>query len=159
MAKEVKPGKRFKYSLESVLKVRGIKEKKEQEKFADKKRAYLDEKMKEEEIERQREERRDELRAIMKKGPISDFAKVMRRKAHLGKLREDLDVQIEKVIEASQKLEEQRANLIESMKEKKIIEKHKGQRFDEYKKAMEKIEMKFMDEIATQRFKHEKKED
>ncbi|MCX5726293.1 MAG: flagellar FliJ family protein [Candidatus Saganbacteria bacterium] len=110
-------------------------------------------------IERQREQRRDELRTIMKRGPISDFAKVMRRKAHLGKLREDLDVQIEKVVEASQKLEEQRAHLIESMKEKKIIEKHKGQRFDEYKKAMEKIEMKFMDEIATQRFKHEKKED
>jgi len=159
MAKEVKPGKRFKYSLESVLKVRGIKEKKEQEKFADKKRAYLLEKQKEEEIEQQREERSDELRNIMKRGPISDFTKVLRRKAHLGKLKEDLDVQIEKVIDASQLLEEQRAKLIESMKEKKIIEKHKGQRFDEYKKAMEKIEMKFMDEIATQRFKHEKKED
>ena len=44
MAKKPKPGKKFKYQLESVLKVRAIKEKKEQEKFADKKREYITEK-------------------------------------------------------------------------------------------------------------------
>lgn len=159
MAKEIKPGKKFKYPLEPVLKVRGIKEKQEQEEFAKKKRAYLKEKEKEEEIEEAREERSKELKKIMRKGPISDFARVLRRKAHLGKLKEDLDVQIEKVIDASQHLEEQRAKLIEAMKDKKIIEKHRERRFEEYKKAMEQLEMKFMDEIATERFKHEGKED
>lgn len=159
MPKEIKPGKKFKYPLESVLKVRGIKEKKEQEKFAEKKRTYLEEKKKEEEIEEARKERSKELRKIIRRGPISDFAKVLRRKAHLGKLKVDLDGQIEKVIDASQHLEEQRAKLIESMKDKKIIEKHKERRFEDYKKVMQQLEMKFMDEIATERFKHEKKED
>ena len=42
-----KAGKKFKYDLEAVLKVRGIKEKKEQEKFAEKSREYLTQKQKE----------------------------------------------------------------------------------------------------------------
>src|SRR3989338_9695255 len=149
------PGKKFKYDLEAVLKVRGIREKKEQEKFAEKKREFLKEKRKEEAIKEEKHTREEELRGAFQRGPISDFEKVLRRKAHLEVLKDDLDEQIEKVIETSRFLEEQRARLIESMKEKKIIEKHKGRKLDEFKKAVQDLELKFMDEIATQRFKHE----
>ncbi len=153
MAKEMKPGKRFKYDLESVLKVRAIKEKKEQEKFAEKQRDYLTEKQREDEIEQNKLSKEDELRGVFKKGPISDFSKVLQRKAHLEVLKDDLDRQVEKVIEASRVLEEQRARLIESMKDKKIMEKHKEKKIDEYNKLMLQLETKFLDEIATQRFK------
>jgi len=44
MAEKPVPGKRFKYGLQPVLKVREIKERKEQEKFAKKQRTFLDEK-------------------------------------------------------------------------------------------------------------------
>lgn len=155
MAKKVKPGK-FKYVLQTVLKVREIRERKEEEKFAEKQRDYLKEKEREEILERERENRRNELRGIMRKGPISDFAKILRRKAHLGKLKEDLDQQVEKVIEASTKLEQQREKLIDAMRDKKLIEKHKEHKLDEYKKVMQALEIKFLDEIATQRFQHEK---
>ena len=47
MAKEVKPGKKFDYPLETVLKVKKIKEKKEQEKFAESQREYYLEKQRE----------------------------------------------------------------------------------------------------------------
>ena len=151
-----KPGKKFKYDLETVLKVRGIREKKEQEKFAEKKREYMTEKEKEEAIEREKKGKEEELRRVFRRGPISDFEKVMRRRSHLEVLRDDLDEQVEKVIEASKNLEEQRARLVESMKEKQIMEKHKERKFDEYKKIMQDLELKFMDEIATERFKHEK---
>jgi flagellar FliJ protein len=150
-----KPGKKFKYGLESVLKVRAIKEKKEQEKFADKKRQYMEEKQREEDIKKTKKEKEGELREVFEKGPISDFAKVLRRKAHLDVLKDDLDDQVEKVIEASKLLETQRAHLIKAMKGKKIMEKHKEKKLDEYKKIMQDLEIKFMDEIATQRFKHE----
>jgi flagellar FliJ protein len=156
MAKEPKPGKKFKYDLQAVLKVREIHEKKEQEKFAEKNRAYLLEKQKEEAIEKEKKGKEDELRRVFKKGPISDFAKVMRRRAHLDVLKDDLDEQVEKVIEASKILEEQRARLVESMKDRKIMEKHRERKLDEYNKLMQSLEMKFMDEIATQRFKHVK---
>lgn len=156
MAKKAVPGKRFKYDLEAVLKVRGIKEKKEQEKFANKQREYLTEKEKEEQIRDKKLGEEDQIRQTFRKGPISDFEKVMRRHSHLGILKEDLDNQIDKVIQASQKLEEQRENLISSMKDKKIIEKHKGGRLKDYQKAMQDLEIKFLDEIATERFKHNK---
>lgn len=156
MSKKVKPSGKFKYDLETVLKVRGIKEKKEQEVFAERQIEFNKEKDKEEKIESEREGRRSELRGIMSKGPISDFAKILRRKAHLGKLKEDLDKQVEKVIEASSKLEEQRTKLIDSMKDRKLIEKHKGKKLDEYKKLMQDLEIKFLDEVATERYNKEK---
>jgi flagellar FliJ protein len=156
MAKKPKPGKKFKYDLQSVLKVRAIKEKKEQEKFAEKKRTYLTEKEREEAIEREKKGKEEELRGVYRRGPISDFSKVLRRKAHLEVLKDDLDAQVEKVIEASKLLEEQRAHLVSAMKDKKIMEKHKERKLDEYSKLMLELETKFLDEIATQRFKHEK---
>lgn len=150
-----KAGKKFNYGLETVLKVRGIREKKEQEKFAEKKRDYLKEKEIEEEIKEEKKGKEEELRGVFRRGPISDFAKVMRRRAHLDVLKDDLDEQVEKVIEASKLLEVQRAQLVEAMKDKKIMEKHKERKLDEYNKIMQDLELKFMDEIATQRFKHE----
>ena len=156
MAKKPSAG-RFKYNLETVLKVRGIRETKEKEKFAEKQREYLTEKEKEELIEAAKQNRTEELKGIMKRGPISDFSKILRRKAHLGKLKEDLDQQVEKVIDASARLEDQRTKLIESMKDRKLIEKHKEHRFEDYKKLMQDLEIKFLDEIATERFRHEKK--
>jgi flagellar FliJ protein len=155
MAKQ-KPGKKFKYDLETVLKVREIHEKKEQEKFAEKSRKLIEEKRKEEAIQQEKKGKEEELRGVFKKGPISDFARVLRRRAHLDVLKDDLDEQVEKVIDASKVLEEQRVRLIESMKDKKIMEKHKEHKLDEYNKLMQGLELKFMDEIATQRFKREK---
>ncbi|MFH1077634.1 MAG: flagellar FliJ family protein [Pseudomonadota bacterium] len=151
-----KPGKKFNYDLETVLKVRGIREKKEQEKFAEKKREYNTEKQKEEAITEEKKGKEEELRGVFKRGPISDFEKVLRRRSHLDVLKDDLDKQVEKVIEASKLLEEQRARLVESMKDKKIMEKHKEKKFDEYNKIMQDMEVKFLDEIATERFRHEK---
>lgn len=154
--KEAKPGKKFKYGLETVLKVREIKEKKEQEKFAHKKKKFLKEKEKEKEIRTEKTGEEDVIRETYKKGPISDFEKVLRRHAHLGILKKDLDKQIERVIKSSKALEKQRENLIESMKDKKIIEKDKEKKLKGYKKLMQSLEIKFLDEIATQRYEHEK---
>jgi len=152
MAKEMKPGK-FKYTLETVLKVKNIRERKEKEKFAEKQRDYLTEKQMEERMEQEKKSKEGELKNIIHKGPISEFEKVMRRHAHLGVLKKGIDDQIEKVIDASKKLEEQRTNLVESMKERKIIEKNKEHQLGAYKEMMKQLEINFLDEIATTRFK------
>jgi flagellar protein FliJ len=150
-----KPGKKFKYDLTAVLKVREIKERKEQEKFAETNLAYVKEKEQEARLAAEKKGKEEDLRNVFKKGPIADFSKVMRRRAHLDVLKDDLDQQVERVIEASKKLEEQRVHLVEAMKDKKIMEKHKEKKLEEYKKIMNDMETKFMDEIATQRFKRE----
>lgn len=153
MARKQKPGK-FKYGLDAVLKVREIKEIKEQEKFADKQRTYLTEKEKEEALKEQERTRKNELKKMIGGGPIPDFANVLRRQAHLGVLKQDVNKQIQQVIEAQKKLEEQRENLIHSMKDRKIIETDKENRLEDYNKMMKELESKFMDEIATERFKN-----
>ncbi|MFA5839374.1 MAG: flagellar FliJ family protein [Candidatus Margulisiibacteriota bacterium] len=158
MAKEPKAGKRFNYDLQSVLKVRAIKEKKEKEKFAEKQQAYMTEKQKEEAIKQDKIDKENDLRQVFGRGQITDFSKVLSRKAHLEVLKDDLDKQVDKVIEASKKLEEQRAKLIISVKDKKIMEKHKEKKLDEYNKLMNDLETKFLDEIATERFKTEKRD-
>jgi flagellar FliJ protein len=147
-----KPGK-FKYSLETVLKVRNIKERNEKERFAEKQRQYMTEKEKEEKMEAEKAEKQTELKGIIRKGPISEFEKVMRRHAHLGVLKKDIDVQVEKVIETSKKMEDQRAKLVDAMKDRKIMEKNKENKLKDYDKMMKDLEIKFLDEIATQRFK------
>lgn len=155
---KLKPGKKFKYDLASVLKVREIKEKKEQEKFAEKKRTFMTEKEREDAIKEDKINKENDLRGVFKKGQISDFSKVLTRKAHLEVVKDDLDKQVEKVISASNKLEEQRARLVASIKDKKIMEKHRERKLDEYKKMILSLETKFLDEIATERFKHEKRD-
>lgn len=158
MAKEIKPGKKFKYGLETVLKVKEIREKKEQEKFAVKQREYYEEKMREQQIENEKKAQAEEFKKMVGKGKISDFGKVLQRRQNLNVLKEELDNQIEKVIEASKKLEKQREKLLESMKDRKIIEKDKEHKFDQYKELMKQLEIKFLDEIATLRFSREKPE-
>ena len=158
MARKVKAGK-FKYNLDTVLKVRGIREKKEQEKFAEKKREYLKEKEAEEKLRGKKRKEEDEIRQVFRRGPISDFEKVMRKHSHLGILKKDIETQVEKVIETSKILEDQREKLVTAMKDKKIIEKDKQKTLEKYTKLMQDLELKFLDEIATQRFTREHKQE
>ena len=157
MAREQKPG-RFKYGLESVLKVRGIREKREQETFSERQREAMTEKEKEEFIAREKKRRTDELRGIMRKGPTA-VNEIISRNAHLGKVKEDLEAQKQKVIEANQKLDAQRSKLISAMKDRKIIDKDKEKKLEDYGQMMKKLEMQFIDELASLRYVHEQREE
>ncbi|MFA5104970.1 MAG: hypothetical protein WC527_07345 [Candidatus Margulisiibacteriota bacterium] len=156
MAREIKPGKKFKYSLESVLKVKEIREKKEQEKFALRQKEYYEEKMKEQRIQEEKKGQANEFKKLVSKGSIADFGNVLFRRQHLIVLKEALDSQIEKVIESSQKLEKQREKLLDSMKERKIIEKDKDNKKEQYNEIMKQYEIKFLDEVATLQFSRDK---
>ncbi len=157
MAKEIKPGKKFKYDLNSVLKVRAIREKREQETFFLKQKDYLEEKKKEEVIEEDKHNHTKEFKNLTSKGPINDFAKVLARRAHINILKENLDEQIEKVIDASQKMEVQREKLLVAMKDRKIMDKDKEHKKEKYDDVMKKMDIQFMDEIATLSFARKKR--
>jgi len=156
MAREIKAGKKFKYPLESVLKVKAIREKKEQEKFAQRQKEYYEEKVMEEKIEEDKKTHSEEFKQMFGKGKISDFNRVLQRRQHLNILKEELDNQIEKVVQASHKLEKQREKLLDTMKDRQIIEKDKEHKLDQYREAVKQMEIKFLDEIATLRFQREK---
>ena len=77
----------------------------------------------------------------------------MRRHAHLDVLKKDIDDQIEKVIELEKAARTRATQAVDAMKDRKVIEKNKEHKLDEYKEMMKNLEIKFLDEIATQRFK------
>ena len=154
MKKEPKKGK-FKYRLDSVLKVREILEKKQKEVFAEKERILKEEAEKEEKLKNWEDELHGELKSSLV-GHIDDFGSVLRRRSHLVKVKEDVDEQEQKRVEAEKIKEEQREKLEEKMKEKKVIEKDKVNKKDEWKKVMDKEETKFLDDIATGRFNRDK---
>lgn len=152
MARKPKPGK-FQYRLETLLRVRAIKEKKEQERFAEEQRKFLEEQRKANVLRQEKTVRTDELKDVLSPGKkISDFGEVLRRRVHLDDLDDRKKKQEEAERKQQKKLDVQREVLIEKMKERKIIEKDKGNKSKEHKELMDHLEGKFLDDVATSRF-------
>ena len=147
---KAKKGKRFRYSLDSLLKVRGIREGQAQDKFKESERLLIEEKRKEEEIKIFEKEKYEELKGMMTGGAaLPDVQQIMMRKAHLEKVRETLATQQEAVKNAETKKEENRQLMVLAMVEKKIIEKDKSKTRLAWRKIMNKEDGKFLDEIAV----------
>ncbi len=150
-------GKRFRYNLETVLKVRGIHEKAEQEKFSEADKKLQEEAEKERKIKDFQTEKYYELRDAMS-GEISNFQAVLMRKSHLDLLKQKVEDQEQLRVQAEQEKEIQREKLVQAMKEKKIIEKDKDKKNVLWKRWREKEQNKFLDDIATVRFEHQRRD-
>jgi len=157
MAEKPKKTKRFKYNLETVLKVRVIRETQEQEKYNIALQELEEEKKKEEALIKAEKEAYEELRKKISEG-IPDVQDILVRKIHLERLVEKIKEQTEKRKEAEKKVEEQRIKLIEAMRDKKIIEKDKEKKGKVWKKFMDKEDSKFLDDIATIGYQFRKRE-
>lgn len=157
MAK-VEKSKRFKYALESVLKFRKHRESLEQEKYQALVQLAIQEKQKEEEMKAFQAAKYMELRELMTgQHALPDTQIIMQRKAHLERLQEDIDKQVQKVKDAENKRDKQRLVLVDAVKDKKIMEKDKEKKRDMWKELMKKEEAKFMDEISSIGFVRKKR--
>jgi flagellar FliJ protein len=151
MAKRIKKGK-FRYNLETVLKVKHIREMQEKEKFAIAQRKADEERRLAEALKQFENTKLTELRAKFEAGQkISDFSEILMRRSHLDKVKKDIVVQDKKKVEAESLLQKQRDELVRAVKDKKVFEKDKDHKKDEWRKVMDKAEGEFLDEIATQR--------
>ncbi|MFC1517664.1 flagellar export protein FliJ [Candidatus Margulisiibacteriota bacterium] len=155
MARKPKKG-RFKYNLETVLKVRNIREKLEKEKFAKAQKEFQKELKKEEEIKDFQSTKQTEQKSALS-GKISDFSRILQGHFHLGKVKKDVEKQEKSRLEAEQKKEEQREKLIKSIMDRKIMDKDKEKKVDSWRKLMNKEETKFLDDISTSRYSSKKK--
>jgi flagellar biosynthesis chaperone FliJ len=124
MAKAPKKGKKFQYNLATVLKVRNIFEKIEQEKFGKAQREHDEQVKKELEMKDYQKDMQKKLAGKLK-GEIQDFANVLHRTEYLKKYKTDILEQEERTMEAEQKKEEQRERLIKAVKDRKILDKDK----------------------------------
>jgi flagellar export protein FliJ len=155
MAYQPEKGK-FKYNLSSVLKVRQIFEKLQQEKLQQANKAFLEEKQREEQIKQQELDHQNDLAHTLQ-GKIDDFSTVLRRHSYLGKLKQDVQKQEQKTIEAEQKKEEEREKLTQKMLDRKVIEKDSDNKKDIWRKFMAKEDTKFLDDLSTGKFTRNKK--
>lgn len=156
---EPKKSKRFNYNLESVLKVRAIREKQQQEKFAQAEKEYIEEQKKEEEIKEFQRQKYSELRTLISPGkPIENFQEVLMRKSHLEILKDKVIEQEKSREVAEEKKEQERDTLVKAAMNRQIMEKDKDNKKDSWRKLMDKEDSKFLDEIATIRHDPKKRD-
>ena len=84
--------------------------------------------------------------------PLLRAIAILRRRSHLVKVKEDVDEQEQKRVDAEKIREEQRVKLVEKVKDRQIIEKNKANSKEDWKAMMNLEETKFMDDIATSSF-------
>ena len=151
MAKPKKSSK-FKYQLETLLKVRDIREKQAKDKFSEALKKLEEEKQKEEQIKNFQNQKYFELREIMSggtQGQLTDIRQVMARKAHLEVVAEQVIEQEKQRKDAEEKKEDERKKVEKAVKDRRIIEINKEKKRIEWRKLMNKEESKFMDEISS----------
>ncbi len=153
-----KKSKVFRYQLETVLKVREIREKQEQEKFKKAEEKLKDEIEKEEKMKQVQIAAYTELHSLMSSYELPDMNVIKIRKIHLERLDEQVKEQTEKRKEAERARDHARDNLNKAVKERKIIEKDKEKTREKWRKIMDKEDNKFMDDIAGIRFNKQSQE-
>jgi len=146
-----KKSKAFKYNLRTVLKVREIFEKQEQEKYVRAQKEYEKEQEKEQDLKDRKTVHENEL-ANRLIGEVKNFNSVMARHHHLKKVKIDVDKQVEVREESELKKEEQQKRLVQAVKDRKILEKDKDNKRKEWKKIMNREEIKFLSDIANTTF-------
>jgi len=150
-------GKRFRYKLQTLLKVRGIREKQEKEKLREKEKIVKEEKKKEAALKETQRKEYLELTQMMTKGELPDMNKINMRKHHLEKLKEEVDNQVKKRQEAEEARDSQREVLTQATKEKRVIEKDREKTREAWRKLMDREESKFLDDIASVGFDRKKR--
>lgn len=143
-----KKEKRFNYQLDTLLRVREIREKQEQDAYSQALQKLEEEKQKEEILKQQQNAAYQELTEMISSGAMPDMNHIQLRKRHIEVLVEKVEEQ-EKAVKAAEKAKEtQREKLNQAVKERKIIEKDKEKTRISWRKLLDKEEVKFLDDIA-----------
>lgn len=147
-----KKGKRFVYSLETLLKVRGIRERQQQEKFNEAEKKVKEEERKEAQMKKEQQEHLTYVRELLSSDELPSMTTIEMHQQHVKILEARVNEQKQVVIQAEEQKEKEREELIKKSKEKKIIEKDKEKTRKEWKKMMNKLDAQFLDELASIKF-------
>jgi len=139
--------KKFKFGLEKVLKVRRIKEKEKQRHLAEALHHLEKETKKFDQLNKQNENSwllmESLIHANVDPAIIATVYKSLDGQQTLTQLQD------EKVVEAKQKFNQKRTELVNIQRKKKILEKLREKQYKYYLDENEKEEQKFTDEIAV----------
>jgi flagellar protein FliJ len=65
------------------------------------------------------------------------------------KMRQEIELQTKKIAQLNETVRQHREKLLEITKDKKVLEKLKDKKYEEFKKKLRSLEQKFMDEVST----------
>ncbi len=152
MPQKAKKSKRFKYNLQTLLKVREIRQKQAEDAYNEAQRQLEIERQKEEEIRQKEIKAYAEFREFMTTGDLGDTGEINRHKIYVEKVKLELLRQIEAVQRAVESVEQARLALVQCLKDQKIMEKDKEHKREAWRKLMDKEAGKFLDDIATVKY-------
>jgi flagellar FliJ protein len=143
------PTKKFIYSLQKILDIRERKESQLKAELASSIRTRDLEVAALNTLVEKRAKGQKALEGYLSRGEVAD---VQNTNLFLQNLSGKIENQNRVVSKANMKVEDVRKKLTQASKEKKIIEKHKEKKHEEWKEEFKKWENKLMDEIAGQIF-------
>ena len=71
---------------------------------------------------------------------------------YMEKLRQEIQAQTKKIAELAEEARLHREKLLEITKDKKVLEKLKDRKYEEFKKKLRSMEQKFMDEVSARSY-------
>lgn len=146
--------KKFKFNLETIIKVRKIKEDKEKKRYS--------------QFVKELSKANDDLtnlnqqvvnvyetheRELKQEGSIEFLKEAF---SFLGSLKDKLKLQKSLITKREESVSKQRENLLGAVKQRKIIEKYKAKQFEAYKSNARKKETRILDEITEIKKKESK---
>ena len=136
----------FQYSMENILNYRKEKEEIAKEEFAQVQKEYFSQRNFLKNLEEKLENAiNDFLRNGKNLKNSMEFKKVQQ---YLLFLQKKIEMQIQLVIKAEEKLERKRQQLLLTQRDREIIEKHREKSFKRYLLEEKQKEQKFIDELA-----------
>ena len=140
----------FKFKLQSVLEYRLNVEEKVQGEFSDVKRCLEEQKAVLNALVQERENLMNELRAMQRNNiKADDIATLV---AYVENIREKEKNQLDVIRQATEKVEAKRQELVEAVKNRKVMENLRDKHADEYKRNVNELEQKNSDEMAVLKF-------
>ncbi|MBW1900928.1 MAG: flagellar export protein FliJ [Deltaproteobacteria bacterium] len=142
----------YKFSLKAVLNHRRFIEEKLQKELGQIKEILGNERKRLSDLIRARRKISKELQE--KQREIITISEALLHVRFIEQLSRREDLQKKQVLSAEKKVEQKREDLIEAMKNRKVLEKLKEKGWETYKHNMMKKEQEFMNEMAAVRFRH-----
>ena len=146
-----KKGKRFRYGLETVLRVRKIVETLEKEKLKQRERELDEERLKEQQIKKQQQDHLNYVRELLT-DELPQLNTIQMNEHHVKIMGERVKKQQQEVKKSEKRRDDQRKEVIKRSRDKKIIEKDKIKTRASWKKMMDKLDSQFLDELASIKF-------
>ncbi len=143
--------KQFEFRLQKVMETTHAREELQKKELA---LALAEVERNEAMLERMLDKLAEELEAFSGRGKSGAIrvSQMMQYANYSDKMLGEINSQRQEIVKLAELVEGHRRRLLEITKDKKILERLKEKRFEEYRRKLRQVEQKFMDELSARNF-------